>query len=120
MNRRKNKEGEKNRESEKLIDEDSILRKTKSQLLEEGQKKQVVPSFVKLPNPHLSRKKEKEASQFKKFMDLFSQLQVNIPFSEAIDQMPLYTKFMKDLLIGRRKPRDDENIALSENCSAIL
>ena len=27
---------------------------------------------------------------------------------------------MKELLTGRRKPKDDENIALSENCSAIL
>jgi len=54
----KNKEGEKNSESEKFIDEDSILRKTKSQLLEESGKKQVVPSYVKLPYPHLSKKKE--------------------------------------------------------------
>ena len=27
---------------------------------------------------------------------------------------------MKELLTGRKRPRDDENIALSENCSAIL
>jgi len=27
---------------------------------------------------------------------------------------------MKELLTGRRKPKDDENIALSENCSDIL
>jgi len=53
-------------------------------------------------------------------MALFSQLQVNIPFGEALDQMPVYAKFMKELLNGRRKPKDDENIALSENCSAIL
>ena len=53
-------------------------------------------------------------------MELFSQLQVNIPFSEALDQIPVYAKFMKDLLTGKRKPRDDENIALSENCNAIL
>jgi hypothetical protein len=53
-------------------------------------------------------------------MQLFSQLQVNIPFGEALDQMPVYAKFMKDLLTGRRKPKDDENIALFKNCSAIL
>ena len=53
-------------------------------------------------------------------MELFSQLQVNIPFGEALDQMSLYAKSMKELLTGRRKPKDDENIALSENCSAIL
>lgn len=77
-------------------------------------------SYVKLPYPHLSKKKEKQEGQFKKFMELFTQLKVNIPFSEALDQMPMYAKFMKDLLTGRRKPIDDENIALSENCSVIL
>jgi len=115
--KKKKIEGEK---SEKLIDEDSILRKSKSQILKDGDKPQVVPSYVKLPYPHLAKKKKKEESQFKKFMELFSQLQVNIPFDEALDQMPVYAKFMKELLTGRRKPKDDENIALSENCSAIL
>jgi len=57
---------------EKLIDVDSILRKTKSQILAEGEKKQKVPSYVKLPYPHLSKKKEKQEGKFKKFMELFS------------------------------------------------
>ena len=64
-------EGEK---SEKLIDEDSILRKSKNQILKDGDKPQVVPSYVKLPYPHLAKKKKKDDSQFKKFMELFSQL----------------------------------------------
>ncbi|CAJ2636002.1 unnamed protein product [Trifolium pratense] len=34
--------------------------------------------------------------------------------------MPIYAKFMKDLLSGKRKLRDDENVALSEECSTIL
>ena len=101
--KKKKTEGEK---SEKLVDEDSILRKSKSQLLKDGEKPQVIPSYVKLPYPHLGKKKKNEESEFKKFMELFSQLQVNIPFGEALSQMPLYAKFM--------------NIALSENCSAIL
>jgi len=101
--KKKKTEGEK---SEKLVDEDSILRKSKSQLLKDGEKPQVIPSYVKLPYPHLGKKKKNEESEFKKFMELFSQLQVNIPFGEALSQMPLYAKFM--------------NIALSKNCSAIL
>jgi len=94
MKRRKKIEEEK---SEKLIDEDSILRKSKSQILKDGDKPQVVSSYVKLPYPHLAKKKNKEESQFKKFMELSSQLQVNIPFGEALDQMPVYAKFMKEL-----------------------
>jgi len=91
--KKKKIEGEK---SEKLIDEDSILRKSKSQIVKDGDKPQVVPSYVKLPYPHLAKKNKKEESQFKKFMELFSQLQVNIPFSEALDQMHVYAKFMKE------------------------
>jgi len=113
----KNSEGEK---SEPLIDADSMLRKSKSQLLKEMDLPQVAPSYVKLPYPHLAKKKKKKEGQFKKFMELFSQLQVNIYFREALEQMPVYAKFMKELLTGRRKPKDDENITLSENCSAIL
>jgi len=118
-NKKKRDEGENN---ERLIDVDSILRRTKSQILAEGEKKHKVPSYVKLLYRHLSeeKKKEKQEGQFKKFMELFSQLQVNIPFSEALDQMSVYAKFMKDLLTGRRRLKDDENIALSENCSVIL
>jgi len=89
------------------------LRKSKSQILKDGDKTQVVPSYVKVPYPHLAKKKKKEESQFKKFMELFSQLQVNIPFGEDLDQMHKYAKFMKELLTGRGNPKDDENIALS-------
>ncbi|KAK2410681.1 hypothetical protein QL285_046032 [Trifolium repens] len=112
-------EGEVERK-EKLIDADSILRRTKKQILEDCGKEQVVPPYVKLPYPHLKKKKDKEEGQFKKFVELFTKLQVNIPFGEALEQMPVYAKFMKDLLSGKRKLRDDENIALSEECNAIL
>ena len=61
--RKKKIEGEK---SEKLIDDDSILRKSKSQILKDGDKPQVIPSYVKLPYPHLAKKKKKEENQFKK------------------------------------------------------
>ncbi|XP_039684971.1 uncharacterized protein [Medicago truncatula] len=102
----------------KKVDENVV--ESKSQILKDGDKPQIIPSYVKLPYPHLAKKKKKEEGQFKKFMQLFSQLQVNIPFGEALDQMPVYAKFMKEMLTGRRKPKDDENISLSENCSAIL
>jgi hypothetical protein len=49
------KEGDK---IEKLIDASSILRKSKSQLLKDGDKPQVIPYYVKLPYPHFSKNKE--------------------------------------------------------------
>ena len=49
------KEGDK---IEKLIDASYILRKSKSQLLEDGDKPQVIPYYVKLPYPHFSKNQE--------------------------------------------------------------
>jgi len=39
-------------------------------------------------------------------------------FAEALDQIPVYAKFLKEL-IKTRKSLDDENVALTEECSAI-
>ena len=43
---------------EKLIDASSILRKSKSQLLKDGDKPQGIPYYVRLPYPHFSKNKE--------------------------------------------------------------
>nr|GEU65028.1 integrase, catalytic region, zinc finger, CCHC-type, peptidase aspartic, catalytic [Tanacetum cinerariifolium] len=47
-------------------------------------------------------KKGNEKEQFRKFFENLQQLSINIPFFEALEQMPKYAKFMKDLLV--RKP----------------
>ena len=53
-------------------------------------------------------------------MDIFKKLHINIPFDEALEKMPGYVKFMKDVLSKKRKFGDYETVALSEECSAIL
>ena len=53
-------------------------------------------------------------------MDIFKKLHINIPFAEALEQMPGYVKFMKDVLSKKRKLGDYETVALLEECSAIL
>ena len=53
-------------------------------------------------------------------MEIFKKLHINIPFAEALEQMPRYVKFMKDILSKKRKLGDYETIALSEECSALL
>jgi hypothetical protein len=56
---------------------------------------------VKLPYPHIRKKKEREEGQFKRFVELLGNLQINVPFNEALEQMPVYAKFMKDLVSVR-------------------
>jgi len=64
--------------------------------------------------------KSKSEGQFKKFMELLKKLHVNIPFIEAITQMPSYAKFLKDILTNKRKIDDDDTVALTEEWRAII
>jgi len=53
-------------------------------------------------------------------MDILKRLQINIPFTEALKQMPTYAKFMKELLTKKRKFNDQEIVELEVECSAII
>ena len=67
----------------------------------------------------VSSKKDKER-YFARFLDIFKKLEITIPFGEALQQMPLYTKFLKDLLTKKGKYINNENIMVKGNCSAII
>lgn len=54
------------------------------------------------------------------FLDIFSHLQINIPFSEALEQIPTYAKFMKDILTKKMRYTDQETINLDDSCTAII
>ena len=41
-------------------------------------------------------KKNKLDKQFTEFMEVFKKLHINIPFADALEQLPSYVKFMKD------------------------
>ncbi|XP_063949928.1 uncharacterized protein LOC135152765 [Daucus carota subsp. sativus] len=61
--------------------------------------KQVYP-----PPPFPKRlQKHKLDKQFAKFQEVFKKLQINIPFAEALEQMPSYAKFMKGILSQKLK-----------------
>ena len=53
-------------------------------------------------------------------MEVFKKLQINIPFADALEQMPTYVKFMKDILLKKRRLEEYETIALTKECSAII
>ncbi|KAK0600713.1 hypothetical protein LWI29_017770 [Acer saccharum] len=73
------------------------------------------------PIPYPQRlRKHKDAHNFGKFLEIFKKLQINIPFAEALSQMPTYVRFLKELLSNKRKLEEFETVALTEECSAIL
>ena len=97
-------------EPESTVEEKKDVEKDKP-LLREYQPKIPYPSRLK---------QDKVDQQYGKFLDLFKQLRINLPFVEAISQMPRYAKFLKDILSNKRKLEDIGQVTLNEECSAIL
>ncbi|XP_073152984.1 uncharacterized protein [Henckelia pumila] len=60
-------------------------------------------NFVIPPPFPASFKKAKLDAQFAKFLEIFKKLNINIPFANALMQMPSYAKFLK-LGLGEPKP----------------
>ncbi|KAJ9538924.1 LOW QUALITY PROTEIN: hypothetical protein OSB04_031657 [Centaurea solstitialis] len=76
--------------------------------LDQAPKKAIVapiPPYVPFPQ---RLRNQKEELQFKKFLDVFKQLHIDIPLVEAIEQMPSYAKFLKDILSKKKKLREYE------------
>ena len=59
-------------------------------------------------------------TQYSKFLDIFKLLKINLPFVEAMLQMPKYAKFLKDLLSNKRTLEEVGQVTLNAECSAIL
>ncbi|XP_070006375.1 uncharacterized protein [Nicotiana sylvestris] len=73
----------------------------------------------KPPPPYPQRlAKQNSENQFKKFIDMMKSLSINVPLVEALEQIPGYAKFMKDL--GQRKDMNCETIKMKHQVSAIM
>jgi hypothetical protein len=53
-------------------------------------------------------------------LEVFKQVQINIPFLDAIQQIPSYAKFLKDLVTVKRKTNVPKKAFLTEQVSSIL
>ena len=73
----------------------------------------------KMPYPQRLQKASKE-KQFSKFLDVFKKLQINILFVEDLEQMPLYAKFMKELLTNKRNWKEQETMVLTRNAVLLF
>ena len=51
---------------------------------------------------------------------MFKKIEINIPFAEVISQMPLYAKFLKEVLSKKRKIAEEGIVNLTATCSAII
>ena len=84
----------------------------------EGRRHRTKPT-IPIPYPQCL-KKSKLDKKFTKFLEVFKKLHINIPFANALEQMPSYVKLIKEILSKKRRLSDFETVNLTEEYSAIL
>ncbi|CAH9138304.1 unnamed protein product [Cuscuta epithymum] len=86
---------------------------------EDSQKKAESKKTPPLPFPTRVKKSNDNANLIR-FMEHLKQLHINMPFMEALTEMPRYAKFMKDLLTKKRRWEEPEVVDLNAECSAVV
>ncbi|KAK8597294.1 hypothetical protein V6N12_065765 [Hibiscus sabdariffa] len=76
---------------------------------------------IRPPPPFPQRlKKQEQHYQFKKFFDILKQVHINLPLVEALQQMPNYAKFLKDMVSRKKRIEEFETAAATETCLALM
>ncbi|XP_016163231.1 uncharacterized protein LOC107605826 [Arachis ipaensis] len=112
----------KDQEELRKKDEEPQASKKGKQVVEEHsqeQRKEVKPYTPPLSYPQRLQRELKD-QQFPKFLDIFKKLKINIPLAEALEQMPLYAKFLKELINKKRNWNEKETVVLTQECSAVI
>ena len=55
-----------------------------------------------------------------KILEMFNQVKLNVPLLDAIQQVPAYAKFLKDMYIKKRKTNVPKKVFLATNISELL
>ena len=64
--------------------------------------------------------KSKMEEQFARFLKTFQKLEISMPFTEVVTQMPLYAKFLKEILSKKKKISEEGVVNLTDACSAVI
>ncbi|KAK8708753.1 hypothetical protein V6N13_059790 [Hibiscus sabdariffa] len=73
------------------------------------------------PPPFPQRlKKEKQEYQYKKFFDILKQVHINLPLVEALQQMPNFAKFLKDMVSRKFRIGEFETATAIEACLVLM
>ncbi|XP_062119011.1 uncharacterized protein LOC133832718 [Humulus lupulus] len=115
-----------NTQAQFMTETRSSIRNLETQAITLRSGKQIEQSTVQqsvVQNEELDEKSdtvEQGVTEDHKSQKKIPPLDINIPFAEALEQMPSYVKFMKVILSKKRKMEDYETVALTEECSVIL
>ncbi|MEX5523351.1 hypothetical protein, partial [Bacillus cereus] len=106
--RKENKDENNEKEKKESIKE----KKERKENEEEERKVELENKFPKVPFPPFPTNiaKRRLEKQFSKFVSMFKKLRVDLPFSEVLEKMPQYAKFMKEILSKKRKLSEENDI----------
>ncbi|GKC95702.1 reverse transcriptase domain-containing protein [Tanacetum coccineum] len=65
-------------------------------------------------------RKENKNTAMELFLENLKKLDINIPFIEALLQIPKYAKYLKSLLTNKSKLKEAYTETMNERCSAVL
>ncbi|XP_070011774.1 uncharacterized protein [Nicotiana sylvestris] len=71
------------------------------------------------PFPQRLAKYQKE-EQYKKFLEMLKQIQVNIPLIDALKEMSSYAKMIKDLMYQKLDFQDLATFTLTQTCGVVM
>ncbi|KAL4385815.1 hypothetical protein GQ457_15G019010 [Hibiscus cannabinus] len=63
---------------------------------------------------------DKPQEKFKTFYDILKQVHINLPLVEALQQMPNYAKFLKEMVSRKTRIGEFETTAATEACLAMM
>ncbi|XP_049368193.1 uncharacterized protein LOC125833085 [Solanum verrucosum] len=85
-----------------------------------AQEERVQP-IVKPPPPFPQKfKKQKEDECFGKFLSLLKQVHINLPLVDVLQGIPRYAKYVKEIMVNKRRLTEYETIELTEECSSRI
>ena len=121
LEKEKSEKDEGNKGEESLENAESLEkeRKKEQQQEEERSKKKAQNSMPAVPFPQRLQKSKIE-EQFARFLKTFQKLEISMPFTEAVTQMPLYAKFPKEILSKKRRFAEKGVVNLTATCSAVI
>ncbi|XP_057756008.1 uncharacterized protein LOC130975203 [Arachis stenosperma] len=75
-------------------------------------------------NPHAPFPQRLKAGvarrMYSRFLDMFASLDVNLPFIKALQQMPSFIKYIKELLAKKSSLKGGQTIKMNRECSALI
>ncbi|XP_070004358.1 uncharacterized protein LOC142163426 [Nicotiana tabacum] len=78
------------------------------------------PEIVTMSPPPLPQRlqKKKDDAMYKKFLDILSQVRMNLTLMETLQEVPKYSRYLRDIVANKQRDTKFETVALTEECSA--